>query len=528
MPSPIPRRPFYWFCLVLLLLGIGFRVLHLDRKVYWQDEAFTMLYISGYSPVELAAEISDRTVSMQTLQKYQHPSPQRNLADTTQNLLTYNSAHVPIYYSLARLWSQLTGGQPVALRQVAAVISLLSLFWGYWFFQELFRSTPAAGLGLALIAVSPFHVLYGQEAREYSLWILSIFASSALLLRALRQPNRRNWLFYGVAVLLSLYSYFLNLAIVFAHGVYVLCLSRFQWGAIALRQWFYAALLGGLPFLLWLVQVREVNAAKWTAKPFDRLVLLKVWGINLARSFVDSEFTLRNPLTYFALGMLLFIAYAIYLTLRTAPPRIKLFIFVLMGCTALPFALADLVTGGRRTAIFRFVMPTYLCIQMAVVYCFSEHLWPRSPQAVAPSQRNRWRIGLVSVVMLSIISCWQAQQAVYWWNKYDAQDTLAIASYLNQQELPLLITHMAHPCAQCGQLLALSHRVAPDLPLQVLSESPLPPPPPAAIANTFVFSPTKKWRKTLTQAGYTLTKEYRGPDQSLWRLGFPNRWSDRS
>lgn len=43
---------------------------------------------------------------------------------------------------------------------------------------------------MALIAVSPFHVLYAQEAREYSLWTVTILLSSAALLRAMRVKTK--------------------------------------------------------------------------------------------------------------------------------------------------------------------------------------------------------------------------------------------------------------------------------------------------------------------------------------------------
>ncbi len=37
---------------MLLMVGIFFRFFNLDRKVYWHDETFTSLRISGYTVIE--------------------------------------------------------------------------------------------------------------------------------------------------------------------------------------------------------------------------------------------------------------------------------------------------------------------------------------------------------------------------------------------------------------------------------------------------------------------------------------------
>jgi hypothetical protein len=59
----------------------------------------------------------------------------------------------------------------------------------------------------ALIAVSPFHVAYSQQAREYSLWTLLILISSALLLRGLRTGKLFLFVLHGVTVSLGLWSF---------------------------------------------------------------------------------------------------------------------------------------------------------------------------------------------------------------------------------------------------------------------------------------------------------------------------------
>ncbi|NQE35104.1 hypothetical protein [Microcoleus asticus] len=43
---------------VLLLLGVFFRFINIDKKYYWYDKAFTSLRISGHTQTEVLHEIS--------------------------------------------------------------------------------------------------------------------------------------------------------------------------------------------------------------------------------------------------------------------------------------------------------------------------------------------------------------------------------------------------------------------------------------------------------------------------------------
>src|SRR5207248_4961479 len=91
----------------------------------------------------------------------------------------------------------------------------------YWLCRELFGCSRTAWMAVALLAVSPFHVLYAQEAREYSLWTVAILLSSAALLRAARLQTRRTWWAYAASVALGLYSHTLFVLVAGAHGAYM-------------------------------------------------------------------------------------------------------------------------------------------------------------------------------------------------------------------------------------------------------------------------------------------------------------------
>jgi uncharacterized membrane protein len=160
---------------ILLILGVFFRFVNLDRKVYWYDETFTSLRTSGYTEIEVIKDfLSPQIRRIEEVQKYQHLNSEKTLSDTIKSLATEDSQHPPIYYVLARFWAQLFGDSVILMRILPALISLLVFPCIYWLCLELFESSLTGWFAVGLMAISPLQVLYAQEAREYSLWIVTI------------------------------------------------------------------------------------------------------------------------------------------------------------------------------------------------------------------------------------------------------------------------------------------------------------------------------------------------------------------
>ncbi|HBL14553.1 MAG TPA: dolichyl-phosphate-mannose-protein mannosyltransferase, partial [Cyanobacteria bacterium UBA11162] len=173
--------------IIVLVLGLFFRFYNLDRKVYWYDETMTSMRISGYTQTEIVQEVFDADIISveDLLKRYQYPNPTKDFNDTL-NALAGNPEHSPLYYLIARFWLQRFSHSIVSIRFLSALISLLALPCMYWLCLELFQSSVVSIIAVTLIAISPFHVLYAQEAREYSLWTVSILFSCAAFLRAIR------------------------------------------------------------------------------------------------------------------------------------------------------------------------------------------------------------------------------------------------------------------------------------------------------------------------------------------------------
>jgi len=73
--------------IIILTLGIFFRFVNLDKKIYWGDEVYTSLRLSGHLIEEVNKDIfNGRIVSQEGIQKYQRINSDKGLVDTVKGL----------------------------------------------------------------------------------------------------------------------------------------------------------------------------------------------------------------------------------------------------------------------------------------------------------------------------------------------------------------------------------------------------------------------------------------------------------
>ena len=105
-------------------------------------------------------------------------------------------------------WLQQVFHSPLTtFRSLPALLSLLSLPLMYALAWELFAARTAALLATALLAISPFDVLFAQTARQYGLLTTMVIASQWLLLRSLRRSSWQDWGAYALAIAIGLYTH---------------------------------------------------------------------------------------------------------------------------------------------------------------------------------------------------------------------------------------------------------------------------------------------------------------------------------
>jgi len=156
----LPPTWLRFLIIILLVLGLFFRFVHLDRKIYWMDETYTSLRISGYTESEVAQQLLESQIlSLQDLHKYQRLNPEKSVVDTVKGIAAEEPQLPPLYFVLVRFWTQLFGDSVAAIRSFSAFLSLLAFPCIYWLCLELFESSLVGWLACALIAVSPFQLV---------------------------------------------------------------------------------------------------------------------------------------------------------------------------------------------------------------------------------------------------------------------------------------------------------------------------------------------------------------------------------
>mgnify|MGYP005840980493 CR=1 FL=1 len=470
--SWLPPTGLRFFLVVLLVVGIFFRFYNLERKIYWHDEVYTSIRSFGYTQEEVVQQVFDgRIIGIEDLQKYQRISPEKSLGDTI-NSLVKNPEHPPLYYLLVRFWMQLFGDFMRTPRGLSVLFSLLVFPCMYWLCLELFKSPLVGWVAVAFLAVSPFHALYAQEAREYSLWTITILLSSVALLRAMRLKTKFSWGIYGVTLALSLYTFLFSGFVAIGHGIYVVFREKLRLSK-TIASYLVASGAGIIGFAPWVfVIITNFNELQgktaWVNSQKDLSFLVKIWGLHVSAIFVDFCLDIDHPFTYLVPPVLLIgVGYAIYLLYRHTPQEVWLFVLTLIGVTAIALILPDLLLGGRRSVSSRYFVPCYIGIQLAVAYLFATQI-----SVVSFSKQKVWQGLMAILISLGIASCAVSSQADTWWNKVVGHRNSQIARLINQAPRPLVISNTSD--TNTGNVISLSYLLDSKTRFQLVVEPNIP------------------------------------------------------
>lgn len=484
--------------IILLVMGVFFRFVNIDRKSYDGDEVHTSLRMSGYTLAEMNQQLRNgRVLSLKDLQKYQYPTPEKSAIDTIRGIALEDSQQVPLYFVIVRFWVKLFGNSVAATRSMSAFISLLAFPCIYWLCQELFESPPTGWLAIVLTAVSPVHVLFAQNARGYILWVLAILLSSIALLRAIRLQTKLSWVFYAVTVALGFYSHLYFTFVAIGHAIYIATIERFRFNK-ALISYGLASLGGCLLFSPWIWVIvnnsSAVDGPKWaTITGYSPLSSASRWAGIISRVFLDlgvsptSSSKLLLLLTPSILILLILILYSIYFLCGQTSKRVWLFVLTLIGVQVLVLMPPDLILGWHL-GTNRFLFPCILGIQLSVAYLLATQTTFLS---ISNQRQKLWQFLTVLLISSGLVSCALGSQARIWWNKgselreYDSQ----VAYVVNQANQPLLISDSD----DLVPLQTLGYLLDPRVRLQLVAKSDIPKIP-NGFSDVFLYNPSEPLR----------------------------------
>ncbi|MBE9065900.1 glycosyltransferase family 39 protein [Leptolyngbya cf. ectocarpi LEGE 11479] len=453
---------------IVIVLGMFFRFFNIEKKVYWHDETINASRVAGYSITEIRDDLpKDTPFSVGLLSKYQYPSADKSAVDMIKLLAQVEPQNPPLYYLLSRLWLSVSGHSIAAARLLSALISLLVIPAVYGLARQL-AGPPLFGLlAAAMVAISPFHILYAQESRPFSLWTLTILLSSLFLLRALKRQTWRDWFGYGVTTIAGLYTFPFTLFVIFSHGLYVIVNPSFR-KTVHLTRFALTIALSLLCFSpwLWAIHSNIDRMSTWRYADTSVVSLAKTWVGNICRLFFDINLDASSPMLFVlvpALGALALVFYSAYRLLRHAPRSTYSFILFLSVVTASALILPDLISGGRRSSVSRYFIPTYLGLQLTVAYAIARGLAIKQKMSSAG-----WSVVLMTVLGAGIVSNVASANAQTWWTKPLSLDNFAIVQAISSAPNPLLITDKVQ-----WQTLELSHYLSADTQLLIAVDTPL-------------------------------------------------------
>jgi mannosyltransferase len=239
-PELTPRGRALFLTLVTLA-GAWFRLFHLGAKSLWLDEGATV------------------TLARMAWPHFVH-------------VWWYGEASFQgAFFLLMRGWLHLGQGE-VWVRLPAAIFGIASIPLIYLLARKLVGVGPALA-SAAILAFSPTHVYYSQEARSYTLTILLAMVSSWFFVNAVEDNRERDWALWTVFGVLAVYShYFASLVLVAQASSLFFDKKPTPWGRLVIHG--LAILAITAPGLTYVLRVPpEAMTFPWMPKPSPKQML---------------------------------------------------------------------------------------------------------------------------------------------------------------------------------------------------------------------------------------------------------------
>jgi uncharacterized membrane protein len=399
-------------CIALILFGIIIRFVNLDRKFYTNDEATASLHVAGYTIAEYAAAVYDgRVRTVEELLAFQRAGRGTTSADVIRSLASEDPQHPPLFYLAERAWTERVGSSVAARRALSAAFGTLAIAAIAWLGFELFGSATVALACAALVAVSPFHVLYAQQTREYALWTLSLATASALLLAAMRTGSPFLWAAYSAALALGLYADAFVLETVVAHAIYVAAVRPARAKLLGYAAATLAALLAFGPWLgaLWAAsRTGTLTNNTFLGAALPAKVFALKWLFNAGAVFFDLDYR-WHAAAILVVPLLGLAAAAVVALLRRGALRQWAFVATSGAVATLVLLVPDLLRHESRSTSARYLVPLWVVMELAVGWYVAGWLarpgWRRTAGLAASA-------GLAAA---GVISCAVASDRVTWW-----------------------------------------------------------------------------------------------------------------
>jgi len=177
----------------IIVIALGLRLYGLDKQSLWYDE------------------IIEETAFQRLFLHFNPNMPPENTP--------------PLNSFFIYLAKQIFSGSDFALRTMPFIFGLISVPLLFLLARQLFNEKVGL-IASFLLAISPFHIWYSQDARMYALqWMLAL-VSLIYFVKAMEKPSRGNYIGYGISTVAGLYTHQLTIFLVLLQGLYLLLFMR--------------------------------------------------------------------------------------------------------------------------------------------------------------------------------------------------------------------------------------------------------------------------------------------------------------
>jgi len=476
------ERSFFWLDETFTALRVSGQTLTSLRTAFQDGQPQPIAALEPYQTVQFDRPVWDSARSLQRDGEAQQP-----LYYVLLNLWMRAWAIATHFTDFAQATENVTryvksDSMIGAMRSFSVFCSLLTLPALYRLATRLWRSPRAGWLAAALMSVSPIFVVYAQEARPYALWVLTIVVMSDCLLAALQHDRWRFWGLYSLSLTASFYVFVNTLFIVLAQGVAILTywygqrrssqISLEQDGQSSLspspspspanpqrlaQRWLLTTLTSAVSLGLWFAPMLPMWSTvtaqvSWLEMPIAPIALLAGWIGNSSRLWLDVGLNGTQFLEAWALLPNLLCVALTVLPLVWGVRQIlrglrqgaiedrnqlqHLTIYVaLLSVVLIPVlavTLPDLIWGGLRSTVIRYVLPSFAAIQL---------LWVGWFVATPRFDLRRWVV-LMLMLSLGMLSSLTYLSTEIWWNKQPTRSyaTLTAATLINDAPEPIVLS----------------------------------------------------------------------------------------
>lgn len=507
---------------LVIITGAGLRCWDVTGALVWHDETFTQVFAAGRGSADWLPLFDGEVREVGALRAVREHDAARSMGDTMLGLARDEPQHPPLYYLSARAFA---GGLDAStdVTEAAARLRWLSVLIGIagfgamaWLARELFVDRRQRLVALALYAVSPFLVLYAQEARAYALWTVFTIASTAALLRARRLGTAAGYALYALTLTLGLYTSFSMVTVALGHAVLVVGRARAAEPSVRRRSlagFALAALAAGVLFLPWAAMLMRHYGAFSASMAWSRDIrvpigeVLATFGLNLSRAMIDLGGD-APTLVPSLLGVAALAGGMAGARALRARPEAMMCVFGLFLGPLLFLMIPDLLFGGIRSLSARYLTPSLLALLLAFAAL--------APSAVRSTREALSACALAAVLLGALGSAAYAATREVPWTKSISRRLPEVAAIVQAHPGALVVgDHERH---HPGNLLTLSGMVPDDTKMQllgtvedyVLAEHTGP---------IFLFSPSPRFRDELeASAGVQLQPLVQDLHLSLWRV----------